>query len=731
MKKLTAFLVAIILSVSVFGVVLPAEAVEEPFLEIYGIYLEGNNKTENIKSKSFSTGDCSLLHSGDEWLLIDAGYGNHENVDDTGLDSTAGTELANKLKSMGIEKISFYLSHVHNDHYGGCKQLLNNGIEIENVYLPDNSVDGAYEYAEGNKKKVIKWLSYDESKVTYLKVGDTFAFGSANATVLGPVSDIKFPVGDDPETDPVYKDAISSYINNRSLVTSFSFGEYRYLTAGDIEDYEEKALVKKYKNDELRANVFKLSHHALSTSNSAEFLAKVQPNYSYGCSVGYTYLTSTGKNRVTYLSRENASQYGIPFLIGDERDNFAAKITEKGITLYRGKVDDKHILSGWVKLCGGNGTTDPYDYYYISNGKILTGIQTIDSKVYLLSSGGKRETGKYTDGVYNPIRKFDSGKRAFASNSSGGYMYTGFHTINGYKYYFSKSDGYMAVGDNSWKLVTIDNKNYAINNNGVIYSKTKNCCYTGWLKYGAEYRYFDADGVMKTGFIEVNGKKYYLDKMMGFRKVGFQKIGKKYYYFEETNKAGYMVKSKFKKFPYGTRYFDSDGYMKTGFATINGYKYYFDLKTGYRMTGDVKIGKKRYFFSSSGKMYKDGWKKYGINYRYYDKKTGVMFSGWKTIKGKKYYFNKVNGLREVGLETISGETYYFTEKNRAGYLYKKGWKKFGKKYRYFSKKNGKMYTGWKTIKGKKYYFDRRGFRTTGKLKIKGKVYKFSSSGILL
>ena len=84
---------------------------------------------------------------------------------------------------------------------------------------------------------------------------------------------------------------------------------------------------------------------------------------------------------------------------------------------------------------------------------------------------------------------------------------------------------------------------------------------------------------MKTGWLTVNGKKYYLNKTSGYRTLGLKKISGKYYYFVEKNKAGYMYKG-WKNFGSKKRYFDSKGYMVTGTKKIGGKKYKFD-KNGY------------------------------------------------------------------------------------------------------------------------------------------------------
>ena len=79
-------------------------------------------------------------------------------------------------------------------------------------------------------------------------------------------------------------------------------------------------------------------------------------------------------------------------------------------------------------------------------------------------------------------------------------------------------------------------------------------------------------------------------------------------------------------------YFDEDGELATGLATVSGSVYYFD--GGAAQTGWQTISGSKYYFNTSG----------------------VMQTGWQTISGSKYYFN-TSGVMQTGWQTISGSKY--------------------------------------------------------------------------
>ncbi|MBR4116560.1 MAG: MBL fold metallo-hydrolase [Clostridia bacterium] len=496
MKKVICLVLSVVTAFSVLCINASAAETSNS-MNVYGVYLSRE-------------GDCSLIESDGEWLIID-----------TGLEEVSN-EFLQKLAFYGITEACVLISHLHSDHIGGFSALAESDIKINGVYLPDKTLTPYDEHTQSKQNKVINKAKENNEDVviTELEKGDTFSFGSVNAKVLGPVSSVT--LDDFAGTDT--QEAIEQYVNCRSLTVRFDCGEVSFITAGDIEKEEEKALVNEYKGTgELDADIMKLSHHALYTSNTEEFLAQITPKYSYALNSNKT-INESSNYRMYYTSCKNASQYGPVYLVGEEKLDFKASASNGKIDIYKGA----NKLSGLVSLAGGDGTVVKTNMYYINGQEVKEGVYTVGGKKYYVFDGGLVNKAFYSFNLnryvyrYEPVENGDV--RYFDKN---GVMYTGFHKLNDNYFYFDTNTGVMVKGDKNWTPVQIGNKKYAINENGAVYNYGKSS--GAWKKYGSNYRYFDKKGVMLTGWQTIGGKKYYLDTKTGYRVTGFVKYNGEYY----------------------------------------------------------------------------------------------------------------------------------------------------------------------------------------------------------
>lgn len=103
-------------------------------------------------------------------------------------------------------------------------------------------------------------------------------------------------------------------------------------------------------------------------------------------------------------------------------------------------------------------------------------------------------------------------------------------------------------------------------------------------------------------------------------------------------------------------YFDSDGYMKTGWLK-DGEKWYFFYDCGKLTTGWMSISGKKYYFGNDGVM---------MSYRtkliddkmYYFLDNGEMATGWQNIYGNCWVYAYPDGHMAIN-ETING--YYLNK----------------------------------------------------------------------
>ena len=135
---------------------------------------------------------------------------------------------------------------------------------------------------------------------------------------------------------------------------------------------------------------------------------------------------------------------------------------------------------------------------------------------------------------------------------------------------------------------------------------------TGWKKNGETWYYYGEEGLMRTGFQEIDGETYFFEPS-GVMCTGWRQIDGKWYLFEKGD--GQMTRG-WRQIAAKWYYLFEDGTMAEGFCEIDGNRYYFD-ENGHRMSGWIKADGKWYWFDENG----------------------VMVAGQnKTIDGKNYTF---------------------------------------------------------------------------------------------
>ena len=393
--------------------------------------------------------------------------------------------------------------------------------------------------------------------------------------------------------------------------------------------------------------------------------------------------------------------------------------------------------NGWGKDSSGNTV-------YYKDGKVLTGLQTIDGSVYYFDSKGIMKTGMVTvsgsrmyfgtDGKRVSGWFTYSGSKYYAPS---GIVLTGWQTISGSRYYFA-SDGKMSV---DWQ--TISGSKYYFGTDGKLR--------TLWQTINGGRYYLGTDGRMATGLQTISGAKY-LFGSDGKLLTGWQTVsGSKYYFGSDGKMLTDWQTISGGKFYLGTDgkmrtlwqtisgakyYFGTDGRMRTLWQTIDGSRYYFGTD-GKMVTGKKTIDGISYTFGSDGRLVQTGWQDIG-GYRYYLDGNGKTMTGWQTIEGARYHFG-ADGKMATGFRTIDGSDYYFGSdgKMRTGWQdisgsryyfgtdgqMAKNWLTIGKATYYFAA-DGKLRTHWQTINGFKYYFGTDGVQATGFRTIDGKRHYF-------
>lgn len=627
-------------------------------------------------------GDGQMLSSRNKNLLID-----------TYVKESWGN-VNSWLKGHGYTNFDIYISHYHDDHMDNVTRILNDGgYNVSRLYLPDP------DYMTGSSSYMKDYISMYKSmigtakdrgvKVTYLKKGSSFNVGDVSAKVLWG-------------TDYKNSNHDTHYINNNSLVTRFTCGETRYLNAGDIEAATERQILNA--GVDVRADILKLSHHGGDTSNTEAFIKAVDPSFCYFNYVGDSpsEYAGTDSSSWAYRSAKTAEKYAN-----------VSSVRYNGDITYR--VYDNVIAQELERNC-----VQQKVYIYDKNRRTkLKGI--------VVQSLNKRSR-KYTEAC-----AAKAGYISSASRKQGTYADDGWLIGNGSLQYYTKNNTIQK----GWREIS-----------GGLYhfNETTGVKDTGWKTFGKNSFYFWSSGRAAKGFTKIGSKTYHFNAYGQQTKAGWRTIGGKKYYFGSKNEVLFgMQKIGNKKYIFNTKtgamltgpvtykgksyLCDKNGIVQTGgWKTYNGKKYYINPETGCLLArGFRKVGGKTYYFESGGVLTsRIGFAKIGGK-TYYVRRDGSIKTGWLSLNGKMYYLRK-NGTLLTGWLEKGGNKYYF---RYDGMMLKGcGFRKLGKNT-YYITKTGAVKTGWLRVGGKLYYMGSDGIMRTGRQKINGKTFRFSSDGALL
>ncbi len=218
--------------------------------------------------------DCALLECDGKYMLIDGG-----NIEDSSL-------VVSYLQKQGVTQLeALVASHAHEDHIGGLPGVLA-VYETKAVYAPTKT------YSSNCFDDFVHYADQQGLTITIPAPGDSFSFGSATVTVLGPVKSYA-------ET------------NDTSIVLMVRFGDTKFLFTGDMETTAENDMLDYWgEGFDWHADVLKVGHHGSDTSTGYRFLRAVMPNYG---------IISVGKD----------NSYGHPHEVP------LSRLEQAGVTVYR------------------------------------------------------------------------------------------------------------------------------------------------------------------------------------------------------------------------------------------------------------------------------------------------------------------------------------------------------------------------------------------------------------
>ncbi len=217
-------------------------------------------------------GDSCLINGGrDGNVLIDGG------------DEGSGKILREYFNHNYVFDLdAVFITHFHNDHISGIKELIEDDFPIRKIYVSKTSE----EFEEDDE---IKRLASEKGiDIEEICVGRYINVGKVKYTVL-------WPQGTEDENKT----------NNSSLVLRCDYGENSFLFTGDIEKNTEKCLINMCSED-LDIDVLKVAHHGSNTSTQTDFLKICTPEFAV-ISVGYNNQYGNPSSKTLFRLENNSN----------------------------------------------------------------------------------------------------------------------------------------------------------------------------------------------------------------------------------------------------------------------------------------------------------------------------------------------------------------------------------------------------------------------------------------
>ena len=273
-----------------------------------------------------------------------------------------------------------------------------------------------------------------------------------------------------------------------------------------------------------------------------------------------------------------------------------------GVLLFTALFFALPVFAGWNKE--GKKIT-----YTDASGMPVTGLQTIDGRVYFFNERGVLQTGwrMTPEGLRYFQEEGKAGARLGTMAAGGlvrikkvlygfgadGVVLAGFQTLDSGSYFFNEAGkpGFRGRAvTNAFRDLPDGRRAYFLENGRMAFNR--------WV---GDHKYFvDETGNMLRGTITADG---YVLKANGkvkkkLKSNEFVKVKGNWYFFR---KRGGFLKNQVFKYKKNYYYVDEDGIRQTGWITWNGYDYYF-MPNGKAVTGRKRIEGEIYLFNKKGQL---------------------------------------------------------------------------------------------------------------------------------
>lgn len=208
----------------------------------------------NVNSGTLQ-GDAHLLVIDNIVVMIDSGYA-----------SEARSHLVPYLRRLGIRQVDhFFVSHPHFDHYEGLKEIINDGVRIENLYykVPDPTVSDPF-YDATHFASHMSFAKSNGAKIHHPTTGFRLDLPNGSYIDLIHAQEGNLP------NKPVD-------VNDLSLIMRWRIDAWTVLFTGDLNQTVGQWLAD---NRDVSADVLKVPHHGGRSIAPETFFSAVNPDYA-------------------------------------------------------------------------------------------------------------------------------------------------------------------------------------------------------------------------------------------------------------------------------------------------------------------------------------------------------------------------------------------------------------------------------------------------------------------
>jgi len=230
---------------------------------VFVVILFPTNHKANLQMLDVGQGDGIYIHtSNNKNVFIDGGSSDVKEL--------GKYVICPFLWNRGVRKIDYwFVSHTDEDHTSGLRWMLENGFEIDTIFLPSTEGVACDESAD----ELISLAINNGTQTYYFGAGDSLTMNDVGFYALYPC---KGRGGRNSVIDAEDK-------NGNSLVLLYQDKEFSALFTGDIGTEQEDTIVSELEKLKMKGiydgkmEMYKCAHHGSKYSNSYEFLQKIAP----------------------------------------------------------------------------------------------------------------------------------------------------------------------------------------------------------------------------------------------------------------------------------------------------------------------------------------------------------------------------------------------------------------------------------------------------------------------